>query len=172
MSDIAKLHALDNPDGWLVPDREEFEFLMNHSPPRPVSYFKQLYMDAQSRQVLLLWTAALGMSAAGIMLDQWYCIAAGPAALFFYAWGVVKVVRSNKYGLVLLGVIDNWDKFGKAGPFHTANARLPDGQKVAVGLHRKWATLVHDHSEVLIVHSAAQYCSVFAIRPILMSSNN
>ena len=166
----ADLGQGSSPDGWFIPNPEEFAFLTEHAPPRPMSYAFIVLNDAKHWEPLLLWTLALVFIVLGMVTDLWLVAISGALALVHYGWGVTRVVRSLRHSLVVGGVIEQWDPRLAGGRFLTARARFPDGRTIGVGLHRRWATEVRGHGEpveVLVLHSpGVQYSSIVGVRPI------
>jgi hypothetical protein len=155
---------------WLIPCADLFELIMEHPPPRPVSYLHQLWTDAQHWEPWLYFGWAIPAAVFGIAFDNWISVGAAILVFLVYASCVVSVVRRYRSDSVELGVIEGWDPLGNWGSFRTASARLPDGHIVDVALHNKWAANIAGHrgpSEVLFLNSSrGRYQPIIAVRPI------
>src|SRR5262249_13616904 len=54
------------PDGWVTSDPAFVRFLVEHPPPRPHGYWKQLRLDARYGKVLFFWAMGLAPMAFGV----------------------------------------------------------------------------------------------------------
>ncbi|HJZ94265.1 MAG TPA: hypothetical protein VKE40_25595 [Gemmataceae bacterium] len=159
-----------NLDGWVTCELEFVRFLVEHPPPRPHGYCKQLRLDARYWKVLFMWLAGVAPLALGLAIDQWLLILGGLVVIGGYVLCLVRAVANFRHSPVALGVVKRWDTIAKLSGFDTAVARISSGQEIRVASCRSPVPDVTDPdmpAEVLVLHQpTAKFSMVIAVRPI------
>jgi hypothetical protein len=157
-------------DGWVVEDEKYFRLLMDHNPPRPRVYRRQLSVDARSWKPVTLWIAGLFLLAFGALAGQWPVALSGVMVFILYLWMYVKTVRHFRNSPIMSGVIDALTPHPIVGNCSTAEAKLADGRTtVVVVATRLAADILKERGRadvVFLYDSKSEYSNVIGVRPM------
>src|SRR5438445_665810 len=124
------------PDGWVAAEFDYFRFFIDHPPPRPHVFWRQLVTDAKYWQPIAFWVAGVGLIVLAISLREWQLILIGLLVLsvwFRVFWRYVQLLRDSPLVIGVINVVEH-----RPHPFvrnsSTARARLADGRDVSVNL--------------------------------------
>jgi len=131
------------PDGWAVAEFDYVRFFLDHSPPRPHVFLRQLIADAKCWKVIAFWVVGFGLITLAIVVRQWQVILLGLLVLSVWVRLFWRHVRSLRNSPLLVGVIDGVEHYPHpfVRNYSTARARLADGREVSVYLSIELLTL-------------------------------
>ena len=126
-------------DGWAITWREMFEYLVNHEPPRPSRFWRQMAIDARSLLPWLFWIAGLSLVAVGFHYTMPGIAFFGVMIFVLYVRLVRRQWQSWRNEIVQRGIIH--EPALKPHPIYAnhgiAEARLPSGEIIRVAVYRQ-----------------------------------
>jgi hypothetical protein len=161
------------PEGWIVEDLADYQFLVGHDPPRPGSFLRQVKEDFRSRIAYRCWAGGGWLIVLGLLIFLigaqqgwlWLALSGLALALFGALWlsymlrQFLVVVRMLRRGPLVLGEICSLRPHPVNSDLSVAEARLADGRSlpVAVPTAPAAALLGRDsQAEVLLVAALDQ----------------
>jgi len=136
-----------NPDEWIVPDLDLFQFVVDHDPPRPFSYWTQIAEDLRHWKPVALIASLPVAAALTYATGEWLFLPVG--VILFGLWVVCLriVVLSYRNDPIHGGVVHSWKPHKNAASILTGTVRLADGDVVSVGLDRQFAPDLEEGQE-------------------------
>ncbi len=161
-----KYELLNN--GWIVHDKEMYDFFTKNNPPRNSIFIKQFLADLKSRPTLLLIIASIVSFISFIFMKEIYLLVLGIVILVIYLLFFLKSTLDYRMAEIKVGNIETLEPHDLYQYLSVTNATTEDSLQYPVTLHSHPAQdILMKNQKILVMFPytpKSQYSYVIAIR--------
>ena len=160
--------------GWLVHDKEMFEYFVKNTPPRNGVFLKQFISDLKGFNTLVLILGSITCIIISIFQNQLSLLFLGVMILFIYLSMFLKVTLSDRSSELKIGYIDSLKQHEKYSHLSTSRARVNENDEIPVVFETEPADKIVKEcgkAQVIFLYNPKdQYSSVLGITAVPLTN--